>query len=60
MRPRITEPTLVRSTDIATNGKIVRDSRRHGRRVERTRAIGVFLKNAFGTKNRFIYISPEM
>lgn len=60
MRPRITEPTLIRSTNSATNGKIVRDARRHGKKVEKTRAIGVFLKNAFNTKNRFVYISNEM
>lgn len=60
MRIRITEPTLVRSTDYVTNGKIKRDARRHMKKVEKTRALGVFIKNAFGTKNRFIYISQEM
>ena len=56
MRPRIKDSTLVRSTDLVTNGKIVRQAKRHGKEVEKTRSVGVFLKNAFGIPGRFIYI----
>jgi hypothetical protein len=56
MRKRINEPKLVRSTDILTNSIIVRKSKRYMKRIEKTRAFGVFIKNAFGVKGRSIYI----
>ena len=56
MRPRITTSKLVRSTDSKTNGIIVKKSKRLKSRVEKHRAFGVFLKNAFDTPGRFIYM----
>ncbi len=56
MRKRIEMSELVRSTDPVVNSLIVRKSKQHRKRVEKTRTMGVFIKNAFGTKGRFIYI----
>jgi hypothetical protein len=56
IRKRITTSKLVRSTDHTTNSKIVRKSKQQMKRIESTRTIGTFIKNAFGTKGRFIYI----
>ena len=57
MRLRITKPELVRSSDPHVNSRIVRKSKQRGRRIERTRTVEVFIKNAFDTKDRFIYIN---
>jgi len=54
-RLRIKEPTLVRSSDIKTNSLIVRKSNKRRQRVEKTKVIERFIKNAFGTPGRFIY-----
>lgn len=56
MRKRITTPTLIRSSNQERNRRIVHKAKRQIKRIEKTRAVGVFLKNAFGTKDRFIYI----
>lgn len=56
MRKRITTPELVRSSDEKVNSRIVRKAKQRRRRIEKTRAVGVFIKNAFGTKGRSIYI----
>ena len=57
VRPRIISPTLVRSTDSITNSMIVSKSKKRIKRVEKTRTMDVFIKNAFGIKNRSIYIA---
>jgi hypothetical protein len=56
MRKRINSSTLVRSTDHETNSMIVRKSKRQIKRIEQHRTIGTFIKNAFGTPGRFIYM----
>lgn len=56
MRPRNNSPCFVRSSDHVTNSQMVRKNKKHRRRIEKTRTVGVFIKNAFGTKDRFIYI----
>ena len=60
MRRRIRSATLVRSTNHITNSRIVKKSKKRTKRVEKTHTIGTFIKNAFGTKNRSIYISNDM
>jgi len=55
-RVRVTQPVLVRSTTPEINSRIVRKSKRLIKRIEKHRAVGVFIKNAFGVKGRFVYI----
>jgi hypothetical protein len=54
-RPRIQGPTIIRSSDLETNALIVRKSNQRRKRVEKTRVVERFIKNAFGTPGRFIY-----
>jgi hypothetical protein len=56
-RQRIKGPTLVRSSDLETNALIVRKSNQRRRRVEKTRTVDRFIRNAFGTPGRFVYCS---
>jgi hypothetical protein len=56
MRVRVSSSTLIRSSDPDLNSRIVRKQKQHRKRIEKTRTMEVFIKNAFGTKNRFIYI----
>jgi hypothetical protein len=54
-RIRLTKPVLVRSTNKDKNSRIVQKSRQLLKRTEKVRVKGVFIMNAFGTKNRVIY-----
>lgn len=56
MRPRISKPQLVRSSDHTTNSKIVRKSKRRHKRTKNTRTSGTLIRDAYGVKGRTIYI----
>ena len=56
MRKRIKQPRLVRSTDHATNSKIVKRSKQLMKNNPKSRAVETFIKDAFGIKGKFVYI----